>query len=250
MKKFRNNEEKIQYVLDGIEEGKSTDDIAKDLGYKNYKSLDMFMRREGYIKEKRLGNYFPKNGRGIIQNENKPHKASITNKALEIIKRFNEGEMSPKRIAHESGFETSKEMANYMKSKGFIWDSHRNNYIPEQKEIDLEPTEDLEEGEYDEEFTIERFKPLLEYLFERKEKLVEIIESNLAGESGSMPRYVVPGIFLTKSVHMSNQLDQMVRDFSADHNISQRDIFEVALVDFFKKYGYHKEVETMLKSIE
>jgi hypothetical protein len=65
-----------------------------------------------------------------------------------------------------------------------------------------------------------------------------------------MPRYVVPGIFITKSVHMSNQIDQMVRDFSADKNISQRDIFEVALIEFFKKYGYDKEVEIMLASIE
>ena len=249
MKSFRNNEEKIQYVLDNIEEGKDTDTIAKDLGYKNYKSLDMFMRREGYIKEKRLGNYLPKNGQGIIQETSEPHRASITSKALEIIQLFKEGEMSPKRIAHESGFETSKEMANYMKSKGFIWDSDRNNYVPEAGEIKEKVEMKEEEIEIPDDVDLTRYIHLLEYLNSRKERIVEILEDN-KGRTGSMPRYVVPGIFITKSVHMSNQIDQMVRDYSADKNISQRDIFEVALIEFFKKYGYDKEVEIMLASIE
>jgi len=28
--------------------------------------------------------------------------------------------------------------------------------------------------------------------------------------------------------------------------MSQRDIFEIALIDFFKKYGYRREVEVLL----
>lgn len=249
MKEFRNNEEKIQYVLDGIDAGKDTDTIAKDLGYKNYKSLDMFMRREGYLKEKWLGNYYPKNGRGIIQAEAGSHRASVTSKSLEIIQRFSEDEMSPKRIAHESGFETAKEMANYMKSKGFIWDANRNNYIPESGE-DIEDIEIQEVKEIELDLDLKKYGHLLAYLDSRKDKIVELLEGDDVGETGVLPRYVVPGIFITKSVHMSNQLDQMTRDFSADRNISQRDVFEVALIDFFKKYGYHKEIDIMFRSID
>ncbi|NLI90545.1 MAG: hypothetical protein GX366_09150 [Epulopiscium sp.] len=246
MKEFRNNEEKIQYVLSSIDTGKDTDSIAKDLGYKNYKSLDMFMRREGYVKEKRLGNYYPKNGRGIIPFETDSHRASVTAKTVEIIQRFTSGEMTPKRIAHESGFESAKEMANYMKSKGFIWDSSRNNYVAENgEEVETDKIEGKEEL-----VGLGNYIHLLAYLESRKEKIVELLEGDATGEAGILPRYVVPGIFITKSVHMSNQLDQMVRDFSADGNISQKDIFEVALIDFFKKYGYHKEIETMLSSID
>lgn len=247
MKEFSSKKEKIQYVLTSINEGKSTDEVAKELGYKNYKSLDMFMRREGYTKGKRLGNYVPKNGSNIIQIAPELHKASITTKALEVIQHFREGELSPRRIAHESGFETPKEMANYMKSKGFIWDPDRNNYVPQTGELEEEPENEKEEVEIKGDADVTGYLNLLEYLDSRKEKIAELLEQDLEG--GSMPRYVVPGIFITKSVHMSNQIDQMVRDFSEDKNISQRDIFEVALIEFFKKYGYDKEVKIMLESI-
>jgi hypothetical protein len=45
---------------------------------------------------------------------------------------------------------------------------------------------------------------------------------------------------------MSNHLDQMIRDFSDEMNITQKEIFEIAMIDFLKKYGYHKEVNVML----
>ena len=44
-------EDKVRYVIDNITKGRDLDVIAIELGYKNYKSLDMFMRREGYCME-------------------------------------------------------------------------------------------------------------------------------------------------------------------------------------------------------
>lgn len=260
MIKFSDKEYKIQYVLDCIEQGKDSQTIAKDLGYKNYKSLDVFMRKEGYAKREKLGGYYPKDGKGIIQQNPGSHNGSVTSKTLEVIEMFEEGKMSPKRIAHELGFETAKEMANYMKSKRFIWDGDRNNYMPEGGE-DLDSIEDIEsnksienteankvfKGENMEAGDLNKYSHLLEYLDNRKDKLIELMETNSVG---TLPRYVVPGISLTKSVHMSNQLDQMVRDFSADNNMSQKDVFEIALIDFFNKYGYHREVEIMLTSLD
>jgi hypothetical protein len=61
-----------------------------------------------------------------------------------------------------------------------------------------------------------------------------------------IPRFTVPGVFSVKSVHMASGLDQLVRDFSQEKNISQRDIFEVALIEFFHKYGYEREVNALL----
>lgn len=43
-------------------------------------------------------------------------------------------------------------------------------------------------------------------------------------------------------------LDQMVQDFRKEKNIHQREILEVALTEFFQKYGYQREVETLLES--
>ena len=78
-----------------------------------------------------------------------------------------------------------------------------------------------------------------------KEGLQSLLGASVA--SGQIPRFTLQGLFVTKSVHMTNTLDQMVRDFSKEKNINQREIFEVALIEFFQKYGYAREVETLLK---
>ena len=56
-------------------------------------------------------------------------------------------------------------------------------------------------------------------------------------DAGTIPRYALPGVVVTKSVHMVNPLDMMVRDFSREKNVPQRDIFAAALLEFFRKYG-------------
>jgi hypothetical protein len=79
-----------------------------------------------------------------------------------------------------------------------------------------------------------------------KDRLLDFIIPT--GNHGKVPRYVIPGIPVTKSVHMMSPLDRLVRDFSKEKNISQREIFEVALVEFFRRYGYEREIETLLGS--
>jgi hypothetical protein len=45
---------------------------------------------------------------------------------------------------------------------------------------------------------------------------------------------------------MNHNFDLLARQFSEEKNISQRDIFEIALIDFFKKYGYHDKVKMLI----
>ena len=67
-----------------------------------------------------------------------------------------------------------------------------------------------------------------------------------ASESKSIPRYQVQGMYGTKAMRMANVLDELARRFSMERNISQREMFEVAIIEFFKKYGYRDEVEKYL----
>ena len=54
----------------------------------------------------------------------------------------------------------------------------------------------------------------------------ESLITNLTKDAGvTIPRYVAPRVFVTKSVHMTNHLDQMARDFSKKNNISQRELW-------------------------
>jgi hypothetical protein len=245
MVEFSTNAEKAEYVVRSIDSGKDADTVARELGYKHARSLDVFMRREGYYKEKGRNNYVPKS---VKREDGAPTKANPSAKALTVMALYKDKQLTPKEIAREVGFENLREMADYMKSKGFVWDTGRSNYVPEKVIASEEPvlngiTEEITISESVEVHAIKDYLLLLQYLESRKEKLVQLLESDI---SGNLPRYVVPGVFITKSVHMSNQLDQMIRDYSAENNMSQRDIFEIALIDFFKKYGYRREVEVLL----
>lgn len=251
---FKSSLEKVKWIIKKIDSGEDVHSIANELGYRTYKSLDMFMRREGYFKNKRLGNYIARNGEGVVLDTEHSRSKTTSDKATQVIKYFKEKEFTPKRIAAELGFENIKDMANYMKSKGFAWDSDRKNYVAEEQE---ETCEDLQEDtcedahlKLDEDMNLTKYLDILEYLNKRKKQLVELIESNAAKEANTIPRYVLPGICITKSLHITLKLDQTVKDFSAEKNISQKDIFEIALIDFFKRYGYKKTINTMLNEME
>lgn len=73
-------------------------------------------------------------------------------------------------------------------------------------------------------------------LVTNRDSLQDLIGSSVA--TGQILHFMLQGTLVIKSVHMSNTLDQMARDFSKEKNITQRVIFEIALIEFFQKYGF------------
>jgi hypothetical protein len=47
-------------------------------------------------------------------------------------------------------------------------------------------------------------------------------------------------------MRLANVLDELGLRFSMERNISQREMFEVALIEFFQRYGYGDRVEEYL----
>lgn len=54
----------------------------------------------------------------------------------------------------------------------------------------------------------------------------------------TMPPYILSGVVTIKSVNVIITIDNLIKDFNKEHNISQKEIYEVALIQFLKKYGY------------
>ena len=252
-------EEKVQAILAGLSENKSRDELAEDLGYKNYRSLDMTMRRQGYCWDAGEGRYY-KPSEQRLPASSRLRLTVPAGKPGKIINSFAQGTLDVKEIAVREGFADHREMASYMKAQGYVWCANKNNYArdaDEEDEVasapdgsDVVPVPDRNvqfatgpSGD------IQDYLPHLEWLRQNVSTLEAIIgdRTHEGAAVGNIPRYAVPGIFITKSVHMSNQLDQLVRDFSVEKNISQRDIFAVALAEFFRKYGYRKQIETLLE---
>lgn len=261
-----------EYIIKSLFSGKTRDDLAREFNHKNYRTLDMFMRRRGYIWDSYKQNYTlkPRN----IKNFEVSSNAFKVDRILSLF----EAGYEPMEIAKKVGMKDHRAMAMYMKKKGYIWSSEKQNYIllkGEQKEDNFidDTDEDTCEYTYDEDFEntdsdsscdfsqyktsspqideslalekLAHFLPTLEIIERNKDKIADILSIN---NGGTIPRYVVGGITITKSLCMSHNLSELIKDFSREKNISQREIFEVAIIEFLKKYGYENEVTALFSS--
>lgn len=239
--------EKLQYAMEELSQGKNREEVAAQLGYSTYRSLDNIFRDAGYTFDKTFGNYILKAG-----SEQKQNLHIKVSKADEVVALFAKKKWNAKEIAEKLDFENTRALALYMTSKGYVWAADRNNYIKnasaENEAIDLGEDSVTLSTDCPQVNGFGNSGDLFQYLVDNEHILKQLIEAaKRPSEPSGIPRYGVPGIFVTKSVHMSNQLDQMVRDFSSEKNIAQRDIFEVALVHFFQQYGYEREVKALLE---
>lgn len=243
-------DDKVKKILHLLGEGFSREDVAEQFRYSTYRSMDGFMNRKNFLWDKRKGTYIPAD---VFKAPLETMMNFPSDSVRRVVMELNKEGGNPKEIALKVGFENHLEMASYMKSKGFEWSQEVGNYFcisPTIPEVDegvatagTDATHENSPSSVDGDF--EQFLPLLEWLTSNKGGLQNLLGASVA--SGQIPRYTFQGLFVTKSVHMTNTLDQMVRDFSKEKNINQREIFEVALIEFFQKYGYSQEIEALLQ---
>lgn len=253
--------EKVDYddrfILKKLLSGKTREQIALELHHKSYRTIDMYMRRRGYIWDTNKQIY-------IIKSKN-DSKLNIedempTTKIQRIINLFNEG-LDPINVAKKVGMKDHRTMAMYMKSKGYIWSSEKNNYILEkglvtQEENKPEGLNNLPEkieasnensNNVDAVSQFQRFSkliPMLEMIEKNSDKIADFLSIN---PQKTIPRYIIGGITITKSLCMSYPLSELVKEFSIEKNISQKEIFEVAIIEFLKKYGFENEVNSLFE---
>lgn len=256
-------DERVKHILRSLVEGKTRDDLAQELGHSSYKTLDIYMKRKNFKWDREKKNYVPAYSRFGKQDLDVPGVS--TSKVASIISLFQKEGADAKTIAKRLGFADHRELATYMKMRGYQWSSEKGNYFKvygqlqednkpstaatdhlgdASQEIDTVNAEISARASRIDPGQLERYLPLLELLERNRDKLIDLIVPG--SESGKVPRYAVPGVFVTKSVHMTNTLDTLVREYSKEKNSSQRDIFAVALIEFFRRYGYEREIETLL----
>lgn len=237
------NQEKIDLIIQKIADGEDREVIAKEVGYKNYKSMDMFLRRNGYHWDKYIKNYALPD-EDVKGNVDEEIIADI--RARQVIKLFSKGTMDVKQIAKEVGFIDHKELAEYMRVKGFKWDAYINNYVKDEDVKEIEDEEiDADESTINSKLIDDEF---INYLKKNEIILRRLIEAERDKEEVlTIPKFVIKGVAVTKSIYMKESLAQLITDYSKEKKVNQNQIVEVALIEFFKKYGYKAEVELILK---
>ncbi|RYG71384.1 hypothetical protein EU245_14275 [Lentibacillus lipolyticus] len=230
---------KIIATLEMLEQGKTQDDIVEFFGYKNWKSVSVYFYRRGYRWD---GETFV-----LKDEEDKPSAVDeakfLNNKAGQILRQLTNANANIRQIAIKNGFETVDEMGEYMKGQGYTWNSKLENYeYNEQltqknsasKPVSSQQVTDMKE-----------YQSLLDFLLVHQEKLFGLLEE---GSNGTLPRYKFRGGKANKTLGLPTSVQTLLSDFSKDYNVTQRDIIEVALAEFFKKYGYEEQLNSVLLS--
>lgn len=257
-------DERIKYVMEEMIKGRSREDIAKELEYASYKSMDIYFRRRNFRFCGDTQRYVP-----LVEKNDDMEQMHSSSKVMEIISLLGKENSDPKTVAKRAGFKDHLEMAEFMTLKGYKYHGEKRTYIKEVGKIELEDQveEDQEKltsaksslNNVDKDKldntneslgldgSLDQYLPILNILLNNKDRLIDMLMPEVG--VGEIPRYVVnSSSFVTKSVHMSDRLDRMVRSFSAEKGINQRQIFEVALINFFKTYGYEAEVKMLLEN--
>lgn len=228
---------KISQTLSMLAQGKSKEEIYSHFDNKNWKTIDMYFRRRG----------FRWNGETFAPEEQKTVSAAeeatfIQTKAAQVVRQLTQKRADIRQIAMKNGFSNVEELGEYMKSHGYVWDSDANNYEYDenmvQKQSSSPKTPSSIAG------GIQGYQVLLEYLLDRKERLYELLETE---HNGTLPRYKFKGAKANKTLGLPTSLQTLLNDFSKEFNVTQRDIIEVALAEFFKKYGYEEQLNGVLQ---
>ncbi|WP_026393479.1 hypothetical protein [Acetobacterium malicum] len=255
-------DERVNTTLAGLMEGKTREVLAEGFGLGGWKSLDIYMRRKGFVWDGSNNTYIPATNKAdtILEelNSNTPVKADM------IIRRFEEmgTDSEPRSIAREFGFNDHRELAEYMESKQLFWDSNKNNYgvmFGDASVDSVAETVDLENKTFqpmvkqqsktgtlndDSLMELEAYLPLLDILLQNKDRLITLL---MPQSDGMIPRYTLPGKFNTQSIYMSDMLIRLLKEYCESKNLKQRDVVDVALIEFFRRYGYQREVDKLLQ---
>lgn len=208
--------ERLHQILENLEQGMPREELAKKLGHSDYRSLDMYMRRRGYTWSSELQNYILKKNK---IDSGKIKKANVHfGKVSQVIELFEQGH-DAKTVAKKLLFSNHRSLAEYMKQKGYEWDNERRNYEPV---LGVQ----TKEGNFSTDINN---------------------EGNMTGIVEQIPRYMIPGIIQAKNISLSHLLNQLVIDFAHERNITQRELFETAAIEFLIKYGYVHEVKALFR---
>lgn len=250
-------DKRVKEILDQLAQNVSREAIAQQLGHKNYKSLDMHMRRRNFTWDSRAQTYVPK----LHDKQTVPARVMPQTKSGIVIEMMKDQSVDLGDVLAKVGFNDSRQLADYMRGRGYLWSASERNYRKERGAIQneklpiiIEPLNQPEAGAVDQEKgsgeslneRLIRLLPLLEELEANRERLQELLHP--ADQKDTLPRYVIPGRTSGKTIQMADALQNLAVEYCNERNIKQRELFEVALIEFLKHSGYQQEVTNLLES--
>lgn len=249
-------DQRVNEILEGLQQGKSRDELAIEFGHKDYHSIDMKMRRNHFKWDKLLKTYVPK-----YNDEFKTTRKILYNKTQQIIQYLLEG-MDLNEVAERVGLGDIETLGEYMTEKGYKWDAQKRTYIELAGLVTSDGTVESVQSEqiptvvYPKDNSIKEVMPLdlspyeesIEWLHENLPRLQKLIQVEETKDNSQFPRYKIRGDAKVKSIQMALGLQAVANQFCQEFNIVQKEFYEVAIIECLTKYGYNFEVQNLLKN--
>jgi hypothetical protein len=251
-------DERVIEILDALSKKVTMQELAKRYGHTNAKTNDIYMRRRNFRWDSNKMTYVPK----LQEQALVPERVMPTTKTGMIIEMMKNKSFDIDEVCHKVGFKDHRQLAEYMSEKGYQWSPAESNYkrvntptldeklpiiIPTiQKETSVPIKSTTKSDQLSHDTSLIRFLPLLEELDTYRDKLLELIKPS--SKNDTLPRYVIPGRTSGKTIQMAEPLQDMAVQYCNERNIKQRELFEMALIEFLKRNGYDYEVANLMRT--
>lgn len=174
--------ERTDYIMAEMKKGKTREEIATTLNYKDIAGLDMYMRRHHFIWNRQEKFYIPASP-GLQFTRLQPANQNATcKKIISLLKK----QLDLKIIAKKTGFPSIRDLGAFMKSYGYNWLEAEQRYVyhgitnsPLDTPASRASTPNSKPNEKDEKKG-DTLLPLLQFLKENEEQLrILITETEL-----------------------------------------------------------------------
>ena len=244
---------KVEFVLGQMANGNTREEVAEELGYKDWKGLDVLMRRQRYVFKDEQYVQKDEIGQGK-QGRRPPESVRI------VLQDLDNGNQDFELIAQKLGMKNADDVRQFMRVQGWIYSSEAGTYVRNVRqeqalrndvkpdagaEVEIHGDVKVDVNNLAEFEGLDAYLPLLSFLKEHQEELQRLLVK--PRHANTIPRYRIPGgNTVTKSTTMNSRLDLLIRDFAKDSGISQRVVVETAILQFLEVHGYAKQVAALL----
>lgn len=162
---------KVKDILKKLKNKESRSKIAKSYNYSSWKSLDIYMRRKGFLYDSIRKTYYNK-----YQSRKEKEDLKEKNDKINKIRYLFKIKLDPRTIAKKMRFKNNRELAIYMKKNNYFWSSRKNNYFKEETKVKSfrDSFNSLKEDKIQEIELIE-FLPFIKRLKANEDKLNELL---------------------------------------------------------------------------
>ena len=137
-----------------------------------------------------------------------------------------------KQAAAQLGYKKPDALGQLLRRRGYRWDADQGIYVPTGKESRTVPSQ------------AEMLTPEAKELLQRAREVLALLNSGAGAMADSLSSPLLKGHLLTKSLRLPHPLCEAIEGFASDKRLTQKAIFESALIEFLERRGVAGDVSS------